>query len=252
MKRILALGAFITAPILGAGCGANDDLADEGTASAVVAITSVPTGVQCVSITATGSRAVTSTFTVMTGQAATLSMQGLPTGSVTFTGNAFAATCPAVLPSDVPTFVGVPTVAQLSTASVTQVTLPMAKNGRASVTVDFEGDSAMCGNVGQVCTAATPCCTGLTCTVDPTLPSGGSTCQASPMCTAAGQSCTSATQCCSGLSCTVDPTLPSGGSTCKASTMCTASGQTCTATTQCCTGLACSTQPGFPNPTCHM
>lgn len=165
MKRILALCTWAAASFVGAGCSSVDDINDEGTASAIIAITSVPTGVQCVNITATGSRAVTSSFSVMTGTAATLSMQGLPTGSVTFTGNAFAATCPSVVATDVPTFVGVPTVAQLSPTAVTQVTLPMARNARASVTLDFEGD-ATCAASGQTCSAASPCCAGLSCTGD--------------------------------------------------------------------------------------
>jgi len=198
IKKILALCAFVAAPLAAVGCGSADDQTAEGTASAVIAITTVPSGVQCLSITATGSRAVTSTFNVMTGAAATLSMQSLPTGSVTFSGNAFAAACSAVTASDVPTFVGVPTVAQLTVGTVAQVTLPMARNGRASVTVDFEGDLTMCAASGQTCTAANPCCSGLTCT---TGANGTQTCSSTTMCGGAGAMCTAAIGCCTGFTC---------------------------------------------------
>jgi len=235
-KRMLALCAFVAVPFVGAGCSSVDDLDSEGTASAVIAITTVPTGVQCVNITATGSRVATSSFSVTTGIAATLSMTGLPTGSVTFSGNAFAAACPSVLATDVPTYVGVPTVAQLSTTAVTQVTLPMAKNGRASVTLDFEGDGTMCAASGQTCGASTPCCSGLSCTGNA---QGTTTCTATPLCAASGQTCSAATQCCAGLSCNASPT--GAASTCgTTATMCAASGQTCGANTPCCSGLSCT------------
>jgi hypothetical protein len=73
----------------------------------------------------------------------------------------------------------------------------------------------ICQGVGQVCTNAGDCCTGLAC-VTPS-DGGAATCQSSS-CAGAGQSCSSANSCCQGLSCMQAGTI---SAPCNDSTACT-------------------------------
>src|SRR5262245_2036939 len=91
------LGAAVAllAAALQAGCGSRGSQDDVG--SVRVAITMVPADVGCIALTATGTaRTASRQFDVAPGASSVLTMPGVPTGSVVFSGQAFAGACAAV------------------------------------------------------------------------------------------------------------------------------------------------------------
>src|SRR5262245_43001492 len=114
-------------------CG-NIDPSDGGgggdVATAIVALTQVPSGVRCLRITATGSRTVTRTFNVTPGMSSVFEMSGLPTGTVSFLGEAFAERCRDVVATSVATWLSDPLSVTLTPGMVAHVTLIMRINGR--------------------------------------------------------------------------------------------------------------------------
>src|ERR1051325_220282 len=155
LVRAISLFSMLVAPVALLACGADDNRSEDPTSEAVVAITQVPTGVACISITAAGSRTVQKQFNVMAGQSsAMLSMNGLPTGAVNFSGSAYSTACNGVTASSTPAVVADPPPAQLSVGTVAQVNLQMRRNGQAQVNVDFEGDTT-CLAAGSACNATT-------------------------------------------------------------------------------------------------
>src|SRR5262245_49520240 len=107
IRRLSLAGAC--AALFSLGCGITNDIPSGGGAGeatpegdansgAELALTSVPTGVQCVSVTITiGAQTTTRTFTVAAGaSSATLNLGQLPSGSATFRGNAYNVACTAL------------------------------------------------------------------------------------------------------------------------------------------------------------
>lgn len=215
-------------------CGSSDEQPEGPTASATVALTQVPSNVSCISITAAGTRTVTKAFDVMAGQSsASLALNGLPTGSVTFSGSAYSTACSSVGSMSTAAFVADPVMATLTLGTPATVNLAMRKNATAQVNVDFEGDT--CSPAGASCDQmGTACCDGLICTPDAT---GVTTCQGTTMCANAGAVCSPSTPCCGGLSCTGNAM---GATICQSATMCTNAGAACNPTTPCCAGLSCT------------
>ena len=272
--------------VLGAAVGCTDlpstEPTPEDTGRVEFALVMVPTDVQCVSITATGSRVRQQTFIVVPGQTSVLSMNGLPVGAVTFSGQAFNGPCGGGGPmGPSPTYVADPVTAQINATGVTSLALNMRRNGQASISVDFE-TGGMCGVAGAACSPTSPnaCCTGLSCVADPTtmlascqpstmcMPPGaqcgpgtsmqccpGLACQGDatglvtcqpPTCAPQGIQCSAATVCCAGLTCQGDAT---GLLSCQPQNMCVPSGGQCAGASPCCTGLVCQSGPGGV-PTC--
>jgi hypothetical protein len=230
-KRIIGLGVVGAAVLAIAGCG-GDGAEEEALGSAEIQITQVPADVSCIRIVAAGSSRVSQqSFDVAAGQSSVLAMQGLPTGAVTFSGDAFPTPCSQVGSMSTPTYIADPVVAQVQLPQITQVTLPMRRNGRAGVSVDFETD-ATCA--GQACMSDAECCAGTSCQEDGT---GVFSCQANA-CQAAGSTCSMAAPCCAGLSCVGDAT---GVTTCQTAGMCGGQGAACDPATGtgCCAGLVC-------------
>jgi hypothetical protein len=231
-KKPIGAG-FVAAAVLAiAGCGGGGT-EEESLGSAAIQITQVPADVSCIRIVAAGSRVSQQNFDVMAGQSSVLAMQGLPTGAVTFSGDAFNMACSQVGPMSTATYVADPVVAQVQLPAVTQVTLNMRRNGRAGVSVDFETD-ATCA--GQACMSDGQCCAGTSCQDNG---AGTFSCQAINACVPAGSVCSAASLCCAGLTCVADPT--GMAPTCQGGTTCQPQGAACMGAASCCAGLACVT-----------
>jgi hypothetical protein len=154
LARLLLAGI----PIVAWGCKGIDSLwetqNDSDTGVAEVALTAVPSDVQCVVIVAAGTRTVQQSFDVAPGQPALLSLSGLPSGAVTFSGQAFSGACASVTGSSVPAYVADPVTVQVSPPTVASVSLFMHRNGQASVGIDFEGADGGFGGTGGAAGAA--------------------------------------------------------------------------------------------------
>src|SRR5262249_52727765 len=67
-------------------------------------------------------------------------LDALPVGAVTVTGDAFNGACSSVNAASVPTWVGAPVQATLTSSASTRVDLVLEKNGQAQVGVNFDDD----------------------------------------------------------------------------------------------------------------
>jgi len=84
---------FLSAAVLAViGCSGEGD-SEELIGRAEIAITQVPSDVRCIRLVATGSRVSQQDFNVMPGQSSILALNALPTGTVTFSGDAFNSPC---------------------------------------------------------------------------------------------------------------------------------------------------------------
>lgn len=118
--------------------GGSERPAAPAAADAAIAFTHVPQTVACIEITAQGAWSVTRRFDVAGATAVDLTVNGLSTGRVRFSGRAFAGGC-ASSDAVVPTWTGGPVEATLSPGVVTRVALRMRPaQGVATVGVDFE------------------------------------------------------------------------------------------------------------------
>jgi hypothetical protein len=137
MFRRLAVGAALA---LVSGCAAQFDGDEEG--QAVAQITNVPSQIACIRINIKGAtRNVERKFSVSAGQSATLTMSGLPTGEVTFTGDAFPQLCSSVSSSTAPSWSSDPTTVVLWAGSMSTVSLKFQRTSNVTVTVDFVEDA---------------------------------------------------------------------------------------------------------------
>ncbi len=147
--RVLAV---VSAVVAGFGCSSTPDAAsnaDEGAiGTAQFAVKIVPNDVQCIQVTAAGSRTLTTSFDVTPNQAAQLSMPGLPAGSVTFSANAYPTPCSQVTATSVPGWSSAPVTAVVVAAGIIQVTLAMSQSGSASIGIDFGGSAGTGGGSG--------------------------------------------------------------------------------------------------------
>ncbi|MFT3774233.1 MAG: hypothetical protein QM820_53400 [Minicystis sp.] len=184
VRTTVGIGLGLVA--VAAGCTAADD--DETTGVAQIAITQVPFdgSVGCIAVTATGATTVTRKTDVTPGSGSILTLSGLPTGTVSFTGNAYAGPCAQVSPASVPTWVSDPVLAMISHQPVL-VTLSMRRNGQATVGVDFDDPS--CRSNGAPCFSPTECCSNIC---------ANNTCQDQGSCQPQGGNCMVDTDCCSG------------------------------------------------------
>jgi len=168
-SRLSGFSVLLPAVIfLGAlGCSSVDD---SETGQVQVAITSVPSNVNCVRITAQGARTVVSSFSVSPGQSSVLQMGGLPLGQDQFLGEAFPVQCDAVGPASVPGWASAAVTAQVSAGTITSVALVMHRNGSAAISVDFQDDTgSACATASDCAGASSPCqqvsCIAGTCAV---------------------------------------------------------------------------------------
>src|SRR5688572_6343866 len=127
---VLPLALAVTA-----ACGSEDS---PNIGVALIAITEAPADVGCIRISAQGSaRSLVRLFDVVAGQSTVFRFNGLPVGSVTFSGDAFATQCPNVDSASIPTWVSDPVVSPVVAGVETNVTLVMRRGGRGTISVDF-------------------------------------------------------------------------------------------------------------------
>jgi hypothetical protein len=118
----------------------------------------VPADVRCVRITAVGTgRTVERELDVTGGTALTESLSGLPIGTVTFTGEAFAAACSGVTRATIGAWASAPVQASIVLGRLTTVELMMVRNGRAKVDVTFTEEAA-CTALNAACRVNSECC----------------------------------------------------------------------------------------------
>jgi alpha-tubulin suppressor-like RCC1 family protein len=99
LPALVALSACGGSPqASSAGAGGSPGASVEPTGSVSLAILSVPAGVQCIQVTASGSTTVTQTFPVTpdAGTATALALGALPVGSVAITAQAYNVACASI------------------------------------------------------------------------------------------------------------------------------------------------------------
>ncbi len=137
--RLAALALLLTA-----ACGAPrpTDTGAEPTGETSLALTSIPTGVQCVQITATGSSTVSKSFAVTAGASSVgLALGELPLGNVAIAGQAFNAACASIAGTS-PTYVADPQTVVLKAGLVTNLTMTFRPDNPVNATANFLGDVA--------------------------------------------------------------------------------------------------------------
>jgi hypothetical protein len=145
----VGVGLLALAGCSGADTGGAGDMIGEAT----FALAAAPTDASCLQIVVTGTRTVTRLIDLMPGQSTVFTLNGLPLGNDTFTESAFAQTCGQVTPSSVATWASDPTAATLQAGITASVTVVLRRNGKASVTSDFQDDTPACMPPLQFCTS---------------------------------------------------------------------------------------------------
>lgn len=119
-------------------------------AKALVQVTEVPAGVQCVRVTVTGVHTVVFDIQTRPMQETSLSVSGLPTGTVTFLGEAFPLPCSQVTSDMLAEWRSAPVVQVLQAGATASLTLVLRRNGIAEVDFGFEFAQA-CSPGGSEC-----------------------------------------------------------------------------------------------------
>jgi hypothetical protein len=111
------------------------------TGQARIEVVNAPSDVRCIRVVAAGTRTVTNSFGVSTGDSTVFTMRGLPTGLVTFTADAFAINCNAVKDTTEATWLSDSASTGIAAGVTTNVTLTMHRPGMGSVSIDFPTDA---------------------------------------------------------------------------------------------------------------
>jgi len=164
---------FVATALLVAGwqSGCSTPNAPEEVGTIRVTITTVPADVACVSLSAAGAtRTVVQNFDVTAGASSVLAMGGIPTGSVVFTGRAFAAACASVAAGALPNWTSDPVTVQVTSGATADVTIVMRRSGNANVSVDFADDTPpSVATATTVTSSANPAVTGQSVTITMTV-----------------------------------------------------------------------------------
>ena len=175
--------AVTTAGVVG-GC-ASKPAEPEDIGVVRLELTAIPADVNCLRLTATGARTVVQQFDVTPGTNSSLLVTGLPTGLVTITADAFAATCATAGDRTTANWVSEPQTLEVSSSDIADLSLVMHKNGKVQIGVDFKPD-------------VQPTCTdGIQNGAETGVDCGGGTC---PKC-GVGMSCRTNADCPPGQSC---------------------------------------------------
>ena len=139
-----------------AGCSGPGpaDEAPSGVASIQLELTMLPDDAACVQVTVKGSTTAVRTFDAGPRGRSVVSLDGLPTGTVTISGVAFDRPC-AGIAGATPTWTADPVSATLSTSAPTTVTLSFQRGGRVRLNADFPADTAF---VKQAATGGNQTC----------------------------------------------------------------------------------------------
>ena len=133
-----------------AACGGSR--APDPTGAAAIALSEVPADVGCLQLTiASASRTFQRMYTLTASGAQTIHASSLPTGQVSAAANAYALPqqggCGIIGPQTAASWVSEPASATLLPGIEAAIKLVMRPNGRAGVTVDFDGDEVEVGTL---------------------------------------------------------------------------------------------------------
>ena len=139
MRLLAALGAAAFA----CSCSGSQQKVLQVTDARVDALFNAPNGVSCIELIATApSRSATRTFSVTPGQnTASLTLNGVPTGTVMFSGEAFNVACGLVDITTQPTWVADDVTLQVNPGPTISVQLNFHARTNANVGVNFTGDA---------------------------------------------------------------------------------------------------------------
>ncbi len=137
----ILFGASLVLPACSSG--GQRDASDGTLGQARVFIEEAPADVGCVRITAAGSVIAKREFDVVAGESSVFSLQALPLGLVSFSGEAFPTACSQA--SAAPYWVADPVAVTLEPGVTADVALTMHRNGQALVAVDFVEETAQGG-----------------------------------------------------------------------------------------------------------
>jgi alpha-tubulin suppressor-like RCC1 family protein len=135
---VLPLVSFITL----FGCGAaptGDKPEDVGEVS--LALTTVPTGVQCIQVVASGTSTVTKNFTVTAGSSGVnvLALGALPVGGVTVTGKAYNVACSSIS-GQTATWIADTLSINVQAGAITSPIITFRPNNTVTATASFVGN----------------------------------------------------------------------------------------------------------------
>ena len=137
--RIVAGVVCLSGVVAGCGLPGTGASSEPPLGEIRVALTQVPADVACVELTVAGSSTVTQLFDVTAGAATTLSMGGLPVGTVAVTETAFSVPCAQVTPTTPPSWIStMPASATLTAGATADVTIVMRRAAQLQVTSDFQ------------------------------------------------------------------------------------------------------------------
>ncbi|HKQ71706.1 MAG TPA: hypothetical protein VJT73_20325, partial [Polyangiaceae bacterium] len=101
-------------------------------------LAAAPSDASCLHVSVAGTRTVDTKIALTTGQSTVFPLSSLPIGAVTVNVKAFPIACPSVTATSVASWLSDPVTTTLLAGVIGKITVPMHRNGRAEVTVDFD------------------------------------------------------------------------------------------------------------------
>jgi hypothetical protein len=144
MKHVITTTLISFTALIGAAACSSEGSAPESDAeggSVQLSLASVPSDTGCLRVSATGSRDLTRTFTLVPGSSPSFRLDRLPLGVVAVDAQAFAGTCAKVSAATVPSWVSeAPVPVRIESLVLAKVQLKLIRNGQAAVSVDWEDE----------------------------------------------------------------------------------------------------------------
>src|SRR4051812_9976131 len=140
MSKRLTIASGLAAVLC--ACSSAEKPALQSSDAHIAAVFNAPGGVVCIQLIASSAnRTASKTFTVTAGQSTvSLSMTGIPTGKVLFSGQAFNIPCANVFTGAVPAWIADDVTAIVNASGPATVQLTFRGNGSANVGGNFVGD----------------------------------------------------------------------------------------------------------------
>ena len=146
MKSIIKFWCLLSVASLMAVSGCNGATSDNNGSSEEVgevnlALTTVPTGVQCIQIVAKGTTTVTKSFTVTAGSSGVnaLALGALPVGSVAISGQGYNVAC-ASISGQTPTWIADNFTINVQSGVITSPAITFRPNNAVTATANFVGN----------------------------------------------------------------------------------------------------------------